>query len=282
MAKEVQPSPDARWSSGRLPVILSFEHQSGEGAPSRPGDRFNANAFGQTEYGARFGMWNILELLDSSNVKATFFVSGVTAERYPDVVRAAVSSGHEIAGMGYNFEKIRTASRERERAAILKSKKALFEVCGVKIDGWRCPDYRMSTQTFDILSCEGFTWDSSMLNDDVPYFYQCEGGKLIEIPFTTSTADKAYVAWPNPVRGGAPALADVWAKEFDVLYEESASAQRFMILSLQTWASGRPVTLRTLKNFIERVRSVNDVCFTTCGGLANTFAETASKITVEV
>lgn len=273
MAQEFQAPGGAKWTlAARLPVILTFEHQSGEGAPSRPGDRFNANAHGQTEYGARYGIWNILELLDSLSVRATFFMSGVTVEQYPESAKAAVTAGHEIAGMGYSFEKVRTARREKERSIIQKSKRVLSDICGVQIEGWRCPDYRMSPHTFDLLQNEGFRWDSSMLNDDVPYYFACEGGALVEIPFTTSTADKAYVAWPNPVRGGSPALADVWAKEFDVLYEESIRAPRFMILSLQTWATGRPVTLRTLKHFIERVKSMNDACFVSCGEFAEAFA----------
>ena len=191
-----------RWPSGmRLPIVLTFEHQSGEGAPLRPGERPNANSFGQIEYGARRGIWNILELLDRFGVKATFFMTGMAAEKYPDAVRAAHAAGHEIAGMSYGFERVRTASREREQTIVRRTVKALADTCGVAIKGWRCPDYRISPQTFDVLSAEGFVWDSSMLNDDLPYLLDCEGGPLIEIPFTTSTADKAYVHFP--IRCGA-------------------------------------------------------------------------------
>ena len=194
---------DTRWPSGiRLPVVLTFEHQSGEGAPLRPGERPNANNFGQIEYGARRGIWHILELLDRFGIKATFFMTGMAAEKYPDAVRAAHAAGHEMAGMSYGFEQVRTASREREQTIVRRTVKALADTCGVTIKGWRCPDYRISPQTFDILSTEGFVWDSSMLNDDLPYQLDCEGGPLLEIPFTTSTADKAYVAFPYPMRGG--------------------------------------------------------------------------------
>src|SRR5690606_19920366 len=101
-------------------------------------------------------------------VKATFFVSGVTAEKYGKTVLAANEAGHEIAGMGYSFERVRTASREREQGIIRKTARAIEDASGVRIRGWRCPDYRVSPQTLDILSSEGFTWDSSILNDDLP------------------------------------------------------------------------------------------------------------------
>lgn len=279
MAAEIKSLTSPSWPEGvRLPVVLTFEHQAGEGVASRPGDRFNANAFGQTEYGARSGIWHILEMLDRVGVKSTFFVSGIAAERYPEAIQAALAAGHDIAGMGYSFEKVRTASWQREQSIVRRSAKALQDVCGAAIRGWRCPDYRISPQTFDVLSSEGFVWDSSMLNDDLPYLFQCESGHLIEVPFTTSTADKAYVAWPNPVCGGSPALANVWEMEFDVLYREATLAPRFMILSLQTWASGRPVTLRTLRQFIERVKTYNDAPFVRCDEIAAWSKNTLSPV----
>ena len=278
MATEVQ-LPLSEWPQGiRLPFVLTFEHNSGEAAPTRPGDRPNANYFGQMEYGGRRGVWNILEMLDDLGLKATFFVSGATAEKFPDTVRAAHTAGHEIAAMGHSFEKVRTVSREREQAIVRRSVKSIKDVCGADIKGWRCPDYRISPQTFDVLSDEGFVWDSSMLNDDLPYRLDCEGGKsLIEIPFTTTTSEKSHVAFPYPMRGGPSGVASVWNNEFDILYRESNTAPRFLILSLQTWAAGRPTPLRTLKTFLKRVITHNDVRFTQCSDIAGWCTDMTSK-----
>jgi len=278
MATEVQ-LPLKEWPGGiRLPFVLTFEHNSGEAAPTRPGDRPNANYFGQMEYGGRRGVWNILEMLNSLGIKTTFFVSGATAERFPDTVRAAKDAGHEIAAMGYSFEKVRTVSREREQAIVRRSVKAIKDVCGAEIKGWRTPDYRISPQTFDVLSSEGFLWDSSMLNDDLPYRLRCEDGKsLIEIPFTTTTSEKSHVAFPYPMRGGPSGVASVWNNEFDILYRESDKAPRFLILSLQTWAAGRPAPLRTLKTFLTRVIAHNDVKFTQCSEIAECCNGLAAK-----
>ncbi len=114
MAKEVRAISDVRWPDGiRLPVVLTFEHQSGEGTPPLPGDRPNYMMGGALEYGGRTGIWNILEVLDTCQVNATFFVCGTTAEKYPEAVRAAHKAGHEIAGMSYSFERVRTASAPR-------------------------------------------------------------------------------------------------------------------------------------------------------------------------
>ena len=67
MATEVRAISDVRWPDGvRLPVVLTFEHQSGEGTPLLPGDRPNYMMGGALEYGGRTGIWNILEVLDTS------------------------------------------------------------------------------------------------------------------------------------------------------------------------------------------------------------------------
>jgi len=268
MATEAQPIEITWPKEVRLPVVLTFEHLSGEGAPMRPGERPQANVFGQMEYGARRGIWNILDTLEQFGIKATFFVSGVTAEKFPEGIRAAYDGGHEIAGMGYNFDRVRTASREREEAIVRRSIKVLADACGARIQGWRCPDYRISPQTFEVLAAEGFTWDSTMLNDDLPYRFNCEARPIVEIPFTTSTTEKSHVAFPYPMRGGPSGIASAWNNEFDVLYRESEKEPRFLILSLATWASGRPTPLRALRKFLERVTAHNDVQFARCAEIA--------------
>lgn len=233
-----------------------------------PGERPNYMVGGHMEYGARRGIWNILELLDELKVAATFFVCGATAEKHPDAICAARKAGHEIAGMSYGFERSRAASLARERATVRKAAQALKDTCGATIRGWRCPDYRVSPFTLDILSEEGFAWDSSLLNDDLPYRFACSAGTLVEIPFSTSTADKTFIGYPYPQRGGPDGLSDVWNSEFDVLYRESAVAPRFMILSIQTWATGRPAPLRSLRQFIARVAAHDETRFALCGEIA--------------
>lgn len=220
------------------------------------------------EYGGRTGIWKILELLDRFQIKATFFVCGTTAEKYPQAVRAAREAGHELAGMSYNFEKVRGYSTEREQMVIRRSAQALENVAGVKIVGWRCPDYRTSPQTLDLLAENGFTWDSSLLNDDLPYLFDCESRQIVEIPFTTSTADKTFIGYPYPQRGGSDGLTNVWNNEFDMLYEESERHSRLFILSLQTWGVGRPAPLRALKQFLERLSGHEELWFAKCSEIA--------------
>ena len=58
------------------------------------------------KYGAKVGMPKILELLRQEQLRATFFVPGWTAERYPHIVEAIVTDGHEIGHHGYMHENV--------------------------------------------------------------------------------------------------------------------------------------------------------------------------------
>src|ERR1700743_1640870 len=49
------------------------------------------------EFGGRVGIWRLIELFDAHHIKATIFTPGRICELYPQALRAAVRSGHEIA-----------------------------------------------------------------------------------------------------------------------------------------------------------------------------------------
>ena len=58
-----------------------------------------------------------------AGVKATFFVLGWVAERFPALVREIAGAGHEIASHGYHHQLIYwlTPSRFREDVAVAPS-----------------------------------------------------------------------------------------------------------------------------------------------------------------
>jgi peptidoglycan/xylan/chitin deacetylase (PgdA/CDA1 family) len=48
----------------------------------------------------------VLELLAKDNTPATFFVSGIQAEKHPDLVRAISAAGHGVASHGYHHRSL--------------------------------------------------------------------------------------------------------------------------------------------------------------------------------
>jgi polysaccharide deacetylase family protein (PEP-CTERM system associated) len=99
------------------------------------------------------------------STKATFFVLGWIAERYPGLVRRIQKEGHEIACHGYAHRLIYSQSREEFREDIKKSKTILQDITGSEVMGYRAPSYSITNKSrwaFEILAEEGFRYDSSI------------------------------------------------------------------------------------------------------------------------
>ncbi|MGH7147832.1 MAG: XrtA system polysaccharide deacetylase [Nitrospiraceae bacterium] len=107
----------------------------------------------------------IVELLAQHDTKATFFVLGWVAERYPGLVKMLVGQGHEIASHGYGHELVTTQSPEQFRQDVRKAKRILEDLTGTPIIGYRAPSFTITSQSrwaLPILVEEGHQYDSSI------------------------------------------------------------------------------------------------------------------------
>jgi hypothetical protein len=81
------------------------------------------------EFGA-VGVERILRMLEQRGIKATFFVTGHTAETYPASLRAIVAAGHEVGHHGYLHENPCKLTRDEEERVLLRGLEALDSVVG--------------------------------------------------------------------------------------------------------------------------------------------------------
>jgi peptidoglycan/xylan/chitin deacetylase (PgdA/CDA1 family) len=103
----------------------------------------------------------ILKLLDKYNIKATFFVTGKIAEKFPNLVTNISKKRHEIGSHSYNHLRLANLSLQQQKEEIRKSKEVLENLILTKIIGFRAPFLSFTTETFWILKKEGFIYDSS-------------------------------------------------------------------------------------------------------------------------
>ena len=106
-----------------------------------------------------------LNLLSKMNVKATFFVLGWVAERYPEVVKAIKEMGHEIASHGYAHKLIYEQTREEFATDVKKSIDILEEITGEKVLGYRAPSFSIVKETlwaWEVLAEMGIKYTSSV------------------------------------------------------------------------------------------------------------------------
>lgn len=139
---------------------------------------------------------NILEILQVHQARATFFVLGWVAERFPGLVKEISVQGHEIASHGYRHRLISDLSPSRFQEYVERSKKILEDLTGNPVIGYRATSFSIIKETLwalDIIHEAGFIYDSSIFPirhdiygiKDFPRFPFVHANGLIEIPPST-------------------------------------------------------------------------------------------------
>lgn len=108
--------------------------------------------------GVTEGIPMILEVLRKQNVKATFFVTGNVASRYPDIINQIFEGGHEIGGHGFMHEDFLTLDYDEKYEAINKTT-ALLKKFDVKT--FRSPYQSADEEVMDILEELGYCAEAS-------------------------------------------------------------------------------------------------------------------------
>ncbi|MEH6828915.1 MAG: XrtA system polysaccharide deacetylase [Parasphingorhabdus sp.] len=149
----------------------------------------------------------VLALFDEAGIKATFFVLGWVAERYPALMQQIAAAGHEIANHGYDHARVFTLSPDQFREDLDRSRKILEDTSGQKVVGYRAPSFSIDQRTpwaHEILAEQGYAYSSSVapIHHDhygwagSPRFAwkPVENYDFIELPVTTVKLGKRILA----------------------------------------------------------------------------------------
>ena len=106
----------------------------------------------------------ILDILERTNTKGTFFVIGWIAKTYPDVVRK-IAEKYQIGCHTMNHQLVWQQSREEFRQDVDTGVKMLEDITGKKVECFRAPGFSIRESeawAFEILSELGIKYDSSV------------------------------------------------------------------------------------------------------------------------
>lgn len=120
-------------------------------------DRFPSRVAANTD--------RLLALLARRQVRATFFVLGWVARRFPQLVRRIDRAGHELGSHGFWHRLVYEQSREEFRADLRESRDAIEQAAGRAVTCYRAPSFsitRRSLWAFEVLAEERFRVDSSV------------------------------------------------------------------------------------------------------------------------
>ena len=141
----------------------------------------------------------VLDIFDRHDTRATFFILGWVAERYPQIVREIDRRGHEIACHSYRHKLVYDMTLEEFREDTGKAKDILEGIVGKRIYGYRAPSYSITKKSMwalEILRETGFLYDSSIfpiVHDRYgypefhrfPMVLETPSGGILEIPLST-------------------------------------------------------------------------------------------------
>jgi len=143
-----------------------------------------------------------LDTLAEHSVKATFFILGEVAEKFPALVAQISKDGHEIGVHGFYHRQIFKITEQEFAHEVGDAKKLLEDIASVSVLGHRAPAFSVNSTTqwaLEVLAREGFEYDSSIspmagkrygwpgFHKGIHRMQLPSGRSIIEVPMSTVT-----------------------------------------------------------------------------------------------
>jgi peptidoglycan/xylan/chitin deacetylase (PgdA/CDA1 family) len=218
-----------------------------------------ASLMSHQSYGPRVGVPRLLALLGEYAITATFFVPGVTAERYPWLVELLLADGHEVAHHSHAHAVPSDLTPDEERADFERALEALARF-GVSPDGHRAAYLSASWQTAALVAEHGLLYDSSLMHDDRPYVIATEAGDVVELPTHWILDDYeqyGYVEGLSDYLESPDKAFALWSSELDGMRRHGC---HFVLVS-HPFLTGRPSRIENLRRLVEYALAAGDVEF---------------------
>ena len=267
--------PAFSWPDGkRIAVMVTFDYDAEFLRISRAkskGTSIGFTDFSRGQYGPHEGLARCLDMLDTMNIKSTFFVPGAVIETYRDTVEEIHRRGHELACHGYRQESDPELSRNEMIKILDKSEALLAEITGKKPVGHRAPESVLQDFMPELLTERGYLYSSSMKDCDWAYLWEKDQKELplVELPNDITMDDFTYYyfTFSDPaVRCMYPnrEVFGNWKQEFDGLALEG---NKIFILKLHPQMIGRASRIGMVGEFIAYMQN-HGAWITTCADVA--------------
>lgn len=217
------------------------------------------------EFGGRVGIWRLIDLFSTYDVKATVFTPGRICELYPKALRHAVAGGHELAD--HMWEHQVPADPRLEEDHLRKAVAALSAVSKLPVKGTR------SSHTPALLRRLGIFYNSFTSARTMPFYeLDAEGGNvLLQLPFHYALDDAMYFSFgwmgtPNAAQRlyDADTVLEIWWKAVLQQYRVGG----YINFLLHPFVSGHALRVDMLEKLIQRIKALPGVWFPTCAELA--------------
>jgi polysaccharide deacetylase family protein (PEP-CTERM system associated) len=144
-------------------------------------------------------LFRLLNLLDSYNYKATFFIVGYIADKYKELVKEISKRGHDFGTHSYYHKGVWNQTKYEFEKDLVKSLESIYNCIGTNIDKFRAPEFSICPERtpwiWDILIKNGIKYDSSISPKNF-YFPNIQTKKSFSFPFIIETKGNIIYEFP--------------------------------------------------------------------------------------
>ena len=145
----------------------------------------------------------ILEVLKKEGVKATFFVVGRMAEKYPFLLKEICEEGHEVGIHTYSHPDLTRLSKEELLEELNKTRILIRKITGKDTYLFRPPGGRYDNKVIVTTTLSGY---KMILWTDYPEDYGCLSSKLIYQRAVSKAEDEGIILLHNGIDATLEAL----------------------------------------------------------------------------
>ena len=217
------------------------------------------------EYGSRAGVWRILREFEQRKLPLTIFGVSMALQRHPELTRAFVELGHEIACHGWRWIHYQNIDEATEREHMRIGMQIIKELTGEMPLGWYTGRDSPNTRRL-VVEHGGLLYDADYYGDDLPFWTDVEvtGGEKkphLVVPYTLDSNDMRF-ATPQGFNTGDQ-FFQYLKDAFDVLYAEGdpqgQDRPKMLSIGMHCRLLGRPGRFRALQRFLDYVQEHDKV-----------------------
>ena len=213
------------------------------------------------EYGSRVGAWRILDEFERRGLPLTVFGVAMAMQRNPDLVRACLDRGHEIASHGLRWIHYQDVPEDIEREHIAQAVSIHTGLTGAAPLGWYTGRDSPNTRRL-LVEQGGFEYDSDYYGDDLPFWTRvalADGSERahLVVPYTRDATDMRFAS-PQGFNT-ADHFFHYLRDSFDVLYAEGERTPRMLSVGMHARILGRPGRFAGLQRFLDHIAGFDRV-----------------------
>ncbi|MEX0828092.1 MAG: polysaccharide deacetylase family protein [Haliea sp.] len=229
--------------------------------------------FSLRDYGNRVGIFRFLQAFDKYNITPTFACNAELAQRIPYLFDAIKERRDEILCQSWNMDTLHFGGQDidEERERVQRSLHVLRERSGQDIKGWVSPARNESSNTPELLAENGVEYFCDWVNDDMPYEFNTQEGKLTAMPLSNELDDHFILM--NNLHSEDSYMHQICDAADFLLSEADTQGGRILSLNIHPWILGQPHRIGKLEAVLDYLSSNGDIWSASAADILQSFRE---------